>query len=211
MTPEEARKIVVDAGKRLLKEGLVARTWGNISQRIDGKHIAITPSGRPYETLKPEDIPILNIEDMTWEGPYKPSGEKKLHAAVYAGDENIRAVIHTHQMNASTCAAARKAVPVAEEFRPILGDEILCAPYGLPGSKKLTKGTAAAVLGRPAAFMANHGAVCAAADMECAFGIAAALEKACGKYIRDSFSRVSGGEEWSSDAVRSHYVKDQSV
>lgn len=211
MTPEEARKIVVDAGKRLLREGLVARTWGNISQRIDEKHIAITPSGRPYESLKPEDIPILNIEDLTWEGTYKPSGEKKLHAAIYAGDVNVRAVIHTHQMNASTCAAARKPVPVAKEFQAILGDEILCAPYGLPGSKKLTKGTAAAVYGRPAAFMANHGAVCAASDMDRAFDIAAALEKACGKYIRDSFCRTSGAEEWSPEAVRSHYVKDQSV
>lgn len=211
MTPEEARKIVVDAGKRLLREGLVARTWGNISQRIDEKHIAITPSGRPYESLNPEDIPILNIEDMTWEGSYKPSGEKKLHAAIYAGDAGIRAVIHTHQMNASTCAAARKSVPVAEEFQGILGDKILCAPYGLPGSKKLTKGTAVAVSGRPAAFMANHGAVCVASDMDRAFDIAAALEKACGRYIRDSFCRVSGAEEWSSEAVRNHYVKDQSV
>lgn len=211
MTPEEARKIVVEAGKRLLGEGLVARTWGNISQRIDDKHIAITPSGRPYESLKPEDIPILNIEDMTWDGPYKPSGEKKLHAAIYADDANVGAVIHTHQTNASTCAAARKTVAVVEEFKSVLGDEILCAAYGLPGSKKLTKGTAAAVLGRPAAFMANHGAVCAAADMDHAFEIAAVLEKACERYIRDSFRRVSGSEVWDAEAVRTHYVKDQSV
>ena len=97
MTAEEARKIVVDAGIRLVGEGLVARTWGNISQRIDEKHIAITPSGRPYELLTAEDIAILNIEDMSWEGRYKPSGERKLHAAIYADDINVKAVIHTHQ------------------------------------------------------------------------------------------------------------------
>lgn len=211
MTPEEAQKIVVDAGKRLLREGLVARTWGNISQRIDEKHIAITPSGRPYETLTPEDIPILNIEDMTWTGAYKPSGERKLHAAVYSGDATVQAVIHTHQMNASTCAAARKSIPVVAEFQPLLGNEILCADYGLPGSKKLTKGSAAAVKGRAAAFMANHGAVCAASDMDKAFDVATALEKACEKFIQDSFCRIAGVEKWSAEAVRNHYVKDQSV
>ena len=67
MTAEEARKIVVDAGIRLVREGLVARTWGNISQRIDEKHIAITPSGRPYELLTAEDIAILKeAEEKFW-------------------------------------------------------------------------------------------------------------------------------------------------
>lgn len=211
MTAEEARKIVVDAGIRLVREGLVARTWGNISQRIDEKHIAITPSGRPYELLTAEDIAILNIEDMSWEGRYKPSGERKLHAAIYADDINVKAVIHTHQTNASVCAAARKSIAVPEAYRSLLGDEVLCAPYGLPGSKKLTKGSAAAVKGRAAAFMANHGAVCIAGTMEQAFERAAALEKACEEVIREAFCRLYDVREWSPEILREYYVKDQCV
>ena len=36
-TEQEARKLVVEAGRRLLERGLVARTWGNISAREIGR------------------------------------------------------------------------------------------------------------------------------------------------------------------------------
>ena len=82
-TEEEARRIIVQAGHRLVKKGLTARTWGNISARISDTHFAITPSGRAYETLQPEDIVVVKIEDCSWEGDQKPSSEKGIHADVY--------------------------------------------------------------------------------------------------------------------------------
>ena len=76
-TEEEARRIIVQAGHRLVKKGLTARTWGNISARISDTHFAITPSGRAYETLQPEDIVVVKIEDCSWEGDQKPSSERR--------------------------------------------------------------------------------------------------------------------------------------
>ena len=55
-TEEEARRLVVDAGIRLVKEGLTARTWGNISARISDSEFIITPSGMAYESLRPGDL-----------------------------------------------------------------------------------------------------------------------------------------------------------
>ena len=52
----EARQLVVEAGHRLLENGLIARTWGNISARISDTHFIITPSGLAYETMKPEQL-----------------------------------------------------------------------------------------------------------------------------------------------------------
>ena len=56
---QDARRLVVQSGHRLLERGLVARTWGNISARVSDTHFVITPSGRSYDTLQPEDLPAL--------------------------------------------------------------------------------------------------------------------------------------------------------
>ena len=42
----EAKNIVIKAGHELLKAGLIVRTWGNISCRIDDKTFVITKSSR---------------------------------------------------------------------------------------------------------------------------------------------------------------------
>ena len=52
----QAKEIVIAAGKKLVETGLIARTWGNVSCRIDQNYFAITPSGRDYLSLTPEDI-----------------------------------------------------------------------------------------------------------------------------------------------------------
>ena len=73
---EKARELVLKAGMELCEAGLVARTWGNISARVSDTQYVITPSGRAYDTLTPEDIVLVNITDGSYEGDVKPSGEK---------------------------------------------------------------------------------------------------------------------------------------
>ena len=51
MEEQMARRLVAAEGKKLQQAGLVARTWGNISCRIDENHFVITPSGLDYETM----------------------------------------------------------------------------------------------------------------------------------------------------------------
>ena len=108
---------VIDAGNKLVAEGLVAITWGNVSMRIDSDYMLVTPSGRKYDELKVDDIVLVNVKTNKYEGNVKPSSEYKLHTEIYKTRPKIGAVIHTHQMNASTVAAARREVP------PILDDQ----------------------------------------------------------------------------------------
>ena len=79
----EAKKIVVEAGKKLVETGLIARTWGNVSCRISDTQFVITPSGRDYISLTPDDIVTVNLYDLAYEGDIKPSSEKGLHAQCY--------------------------------------------------------------------------------------------------------------------------------
>jgi len=76
---ERIKKEIIEGGQRLMKEGLVARTWGNISIRVDDTYMLITPSGRPYEGLSESDIVLVNYHTSEYEGDIKPSSEKELH------------------------------------------------------------------------------------------------------------------------------------
>lgn len=182
------RKEIIDGGLRLVKEGLVARTWGNISIRVDETHMLITPSGRNYEDLTLEDIVLVNYHTSKHEGRIKPSSEKELHCEIYRTRKKIHAVVHTHQMNASTVAAAHREVPpILDDMTQIIGPTVRVADYALPSTKKITKKTVNALKGRNAALMANHGAVCVGHDLEEAFVVCQVLEKACKAFIEAEF------------------------
>jgi L-fuculose-phosphate aldolase len=185
MDVEEAKNMVCAAGKKLLKEGLVARTWGNVSVRINDRQMVITPSGRRYDELNPSDMVLVDFYTLKFEGKIKPSSELKLHCQVYKTRPHIQAVIHTHQMYASIVAAAQKDVMVLnEEHQRILGGPVIkAAPYALPNTKKITVETANAIEQSNAALMANHGAVCIGTSLDGAFEVANTLEKACELFI----------------------------
>ncbi|MCT4590076.1 MAG: class II aldolase/adducin family protein [Carboxylicivirga sp.] len=179
---------VIEGGKRLLAEGLVARTWGNVSIRLDDTYMLITPSGRPYEELTSDDIVLVNYHTSKYEGSVKPSSEKELHCEIYRSRKKVNAVIHTHQMNASTVAAARREVPpILDDQAQIIGPNVRVADYALPSTKKITRVTVKALKGRNAALMANHGAVCIGRDLDEAFVVCQVLEKACKAFIEAEF------------------------
>ena len=166
----------------------MARTWGNISIRVDDTHMLITPSGRTYEDLGLEDIVLVNYHTSKHEGNIKPSSEKELHCEIYRTRKKINAVIHTHQMNASTVAAAHREVPpILDDMAQIIGPTVRVADYALPSTKKITKKTVRALKGRNAALMANHGAVCVGRDLDEAFVVCQVLEKACKAFIEAEF------------------------
>jgi L-fuculose-phosphate aldolase len=190
MDISEARVMVCRSGKRLLQEGLVARTWGNVSVRVSDTEMVITPSGRRYDELTPDDMVIVNFYTLAHQGHIKPSSELKLHAEIYKSRPHIAAVIHTHQMYVSIVASVQKDLPVlSPAHQVILGAAIIkTAPYALPNSKKITFDTEKAIEGSNAALMANHGCVCIGSNLEDVFTVCKTLEDACSLYI-DSFKK----------------------
>ena len=185
---EQLRKQIIDGGLRLVAKGLVTRTWGNISIRVDDSYMLITPSGREYKDLAPGDIVLVNYHTSRHEGKIKPSSEKELHCEIYRTRKTIKAVIHTHQMNASTVAAAHREVPpILDDMTQIIGPSVRVADYAPPSTKKLSRLTVKALKGRNAALMANHGAVCIGRDLEEAFVVCQVLEKACKAFIEAEF------------------------
>ncbi len=188
MDLEALRKEVIAAGKDLIREGLVTRSWGNISVRVDEDHMLITPSGRTYNDLLPEELILMNFRTYEYEGNVKPSSEFRLHAEVYRQRKDIHAVIHTHQKNASTVAAARREIPpIIDDMAQIIGPSVRVTRYTIAGTRKFAKRAVKMLKGRKAALLANHGALCAGRTLQEAFVVSQILEKAAGALIEASF------------------------
>lgn len=198
MEINQARNLVLQAGLRLVEAGLIARTWGNVSCRVDADSFIITPSGRSYQSLTADDLVQVRIDDLSYQGSIKPSSEKGIHAEVYKRHPEINFVIHTHQENASVIAATTvKAIP-AGGADPRLGEAVLCADYALPGTKALRKKVRRALAESTgqAVIMKHHGALCFGRDAEEAFAVAAALEKVCADYVINRYLKLSGATEY---------------
>ncbi|MBL8967486.1 MAG: class II aldolase/adducin family protein [Spirochaetaceae bacterium] len=187
MNEREARARVRRAGIELVESGLVDGTWGNLSVRLDGGLMAITPSGRDYRALRDEDIVLVDIGTGEARGG-KPSTETPLHRAVYAARPEVGAVVHTHSASASTVAAARREVPpLLDDFAQVVGPSLRVADYALPGTARMAKGVLKALGGRMAALLANHGAVALGRDMDEALLCARMAEKGCRVFIEAEF------------------------
>lgn len=191
----EAKELVIKAGIELLNEGLIVRTWGNISCRVSDTQFVITPSGIAYEDLTPEKIVLVNVADCAYDGDIKPSSEKGIHAACYALRPEVNFVIHTHQVNASIVSALGRDINnVSGDDKDIIGDNVPIAAYGLPGTGKLKKGVIAAITrsDSKAAIMAHHGAVCMGTSYEDAKDVASRLENVCERFVLNKYAELKG-------------------
>ena len=174
-----ARESIVAMGKELIERKLVAGSWGNISVKLADGVYAVTPSGRGYANQKPEDIIIIDDACNTLDGELTPSSESKLHTAIYNACPEAKAIIHTHSIYASALAAMRKPVPaIIEDIVQIIGGRVNCAEYALPGTQELADNAVAALNGRKAVLLANHGAVCWGKSLKDALIVCEILEKA---------------------------------
>lgn len=106
---EDLKQQVYKANMDLCKYNLVIFTWGNVSGR-EGEYIAIKPSGVSYESMKPEDIVILDLEGKIIEGNYRPSSDTPTHLELYKHFPEIKGICHTHSTYATSFAQAGASI-----------------------------------------------------------------------------------------------------
>ena len=196
---DNAKREVIQAGKRLVKKELAARTWGNISMRISDTQFVITPSGLPYDTLTEDKIVTVNISDVSYEGHVRPSSEAGIHADVYRFRPLAGAVIHTHQKAASSISVCQESLFVeSEKERAVLGNMAPCTAYGMPGTKRLRRAVEKTLSEYPESkgfLLPKHGALFVGRDLESAFLAAETLEAAADrKYRRMVGENISSGK-----------------
>jgi L-ribulose-5-phosphate 4-epimerase len=108
----DLRKQVLEANLDLVHRALVVSTFGNASGIArDQGLIVIKPSGVPYETMKPEDLVVTDLEGKVVAGNLRPSSDLPTHAAIYRAFPSVGGIAHTHSEYATAWAQARRPIP----------------------------------------------------------------------------------------------------
>ena len=110
---EELKQRVCDANLKLVAEGLVIQTWGNVSavDRASG-NVVIKPSGVAYDIMKPEHMVVVSLQSgQVVEGDLRPSSDTPTHLVLYRAFENIGGIVHTHSLYATAWAQALRDIP----------------------------------------------------------------------------------------------------
>lgn len=185
---QEEKKTVLEASRMMLDKGLVVGTAGNISVRLASgggqQLLAITPSSRSYDSLKIDDIQILDFEARRVEGELTPSMETGLHIGIYLSRDDINAVIHTHSVFASAVSVTGMDIPpILDDQVAFLGGAIKLAGYARTGSSEQTANVLTALGDRNAVLLQNHGAVGTGISISNAFTACEIVEKTARIYL----------------------------
>jgi len=175
---------VVEAARSMSGLGINQGTSGNISVRC-GPLMLITPSATPYEQMRPEDLASMALEGErgAWTGPLKPSTEWRFHLDILAGRPDAGAVVHTHATYCTVLAILRRPIPAVHYMIAAFGGiDVRCAPYATFGTAELAAHTLAALEGRNACLLANHGMVVAGPTLAKAMWLAVELETLAKQY-----------------------------
>ncbi len=109
---KELKKAVFEANLELVKQGLVIYTWGNVSA-IDREAgvVVIKPSGVDYDTMKAEDMVVVDLDGNVLEGEMRPSSDLPTHLVMYSEYEDVTSVVHTHSKWATSWAQSGCPIP----------------------------------------------------------------------------------------------------
>ncbi len=176
------REQLCEYGRRAVELGLVIGTSGNLSVR-EGDRVAVTPSGAALDRLTPEMCPVVDTDGYLLEGELQPSSETPMHLAVYAAT-GAQAVVHTHSVFGTVVASTMTELPPVHYNALLLGGVVKVAEYATYGTGELAANVRAALAGKQAALMANHGGVTIGATLDAAFEATRLLEWLCEVYGR---------------------------
>jgi L-fuculose-phosphate aldolase len=168
--------------------GLNRGTSGNASVRLnpDRPDFLITPSGRPVDDLAAADLVVIRAGGG-FEGALEPSSEWRLHHDIYAAYPDAGAVLHAHSPFATSLACQRRGIPAFHYLIALFGgDSVRCADYATFGTQALSDAAVAALAGRRACLLANHGMVVHGRDLTHALSLAIQFETLCEHYWRTS-------------------------
>jgi L-fuculose-phosphate aldolase len=177
MLLEEERKSIVQFGKKLINAQLTTGTGGNLSiySRAEGL-VAIKPSGVDYFEMNPTDVVVIDLGGHVVDGTLKPSSETNFHLSLNKFRSDINAVVHTHQIYATTIACLNWELPAVHYLIGMAGNKVPLAAYATFGSKELSENILQAIGNFNACLLANHGLVTVGANIASAFATAEEIE-----------------------------------
>ncbi|MCA1527719.1 L-fuculose-phosphate aldolase [Bradyrhizobium yuanmingense] len=179
----ELRQSIIDACREMAAQGINQGTSGNISVRADDG-ILLTPSGLPYDRMKPEDIVA-----MKWDGSWTasagnvPSTEWRFHLDILKSKPEVGAVVHAHPVFCTIIAIMNRSIPAIHYMIAAAGgNDIPCAPYAQYGTAELSQAALNALRYRRACLLAHHGLIAIGPNLRKALWLAVEVEVLAKQY-----------------------------
>jgi len=190
------REDLVAFARRMAGDGLAQGTSGNLSVRRRDM-VAITPSGVSYERMGPADICLVRVADGAPQPGLRPSTETPMHLAVYRAT-GAGAIVHTHSPFVVALSTVLDELPAVHYAMADLGGIVRVAPYTRFGTPQLAANAVAALAGRSAVILRNHGALTCGPDLARAYDRAVTLEWLARVYW---YARLAGTPQTLSEAA----------
>jgi L-ribulose-5-phosphate 4-epimerase len=173
MKLKSLREAVLDANLELVRRGLVLYTFGNASGIArDQGLVVIKPSGVAYDSMKAEDLVVVDLDGTIVEGSLRPSSDLPTHLILYRAFQGVGGIAHTHSRAATAWAQAQREIPClgtthADYFhgpvpmtKPLRPAEIRTAYEANTGHAIVRRFAKLDPLHAPAVLVAGHAAFC---------------------------------------------------
>ena len=178
-TAREMNALGINRGK----SGNVSARWRSLA--FDG--YLITPTGMPYADITADDIVAMPIdgESESTGGTRLPSSEWRFHRDIYRAQAGTSAIVHTHAPFATSLACLHRGLPAFHYMVAVAGGkDVRCAPYATFGTQALSDHAVAALAGRKACLLANHGMIATGTSLGAALAVAVEVETLAEMYWR---------------------------
>jgi L-fuculose-phosphate aldolase len=155
----DAAREIVRVCRRLYDAGLIAGQDGNVSVRLPGNVILVTPAGASKIDIAEADLVLLDLAGRQVDGHTSASSEVGMHLRIYQRRADVRAVVHAHPPVATGFGVA--GLDFMDDVLPEtifqLGGVPL-VPYAMPGSSGLGDALEPFLDAHDGFLLANHGA-----------------------------------------------------
>lgn len=176
------RAEVARYARRMVADGLVVGTSGNISVRV-GDQVVVTPSGLDYDKLAPEMVSVCDLAGNPVECPLEPTSEMPMHLAIYQRTPHT-AVVHTHSTAATVVSTLVDELPSVHYLVALFGGPIRVAQYATFGTPELAEHMIKALANRKGCILGNHGTITVGTELAQAYTLNVYLEWLCEVWLR---------------------------
>jgi L-fuculose-phosphate aldolase len=177
----DIRARMIATCRQMNAAGLNQGTSGNLSAR-QGDGFLITPSSQPYDAMAPGDLVAMAFDGSHRGG--RPSSEWRFHRDILAARPEVGCVLHCHAVHATAIACQLQPIPAFHYMVAVAGGhDIRCAPYATFGSAALSQAAVAALEGRMACLLGQHGMIALGDTPEAALALAVEVEVLARMYL----------------------------
>lgn len=165
----DLRRAVVECGRVCYERKLMTSNDGNISVRLNGDRVLITPSGISKGRMHVDDLLMIDLAGrvISTENRRRPSSETPMHLEAYRQRADVRAVIHAHPVFATALTVAGIDFPadVLPEVVLTLG-EVPTTAYATPSSDEDAQAVRELIRAHSAILLRQHGSLTVGPDLE---------------------------------------------